>query len=328
MYKNLNSSKYSEITIHVHLCLANCFSQFSHRFHVVLLGVCPATSSHIIFNPGITYIMKEDDTCYYISETKEEYSDYQVVKPTCFEEGLWNTSATIGLLSMYMVGIDPDKFVSPTDSDETDGQKRYLKRIISMQSERKISMESLPASPKRTVSDEHVLPTLDDEDIESLDSQIIAEECNWQEEAHVGVQLLKYHSSSGEKKPVVKLNVVPRHCSHSSKRQSMSTCPNPGYDFRTHDPVTETAPEIVVVDTLTDEEDIHMKEQFIRRPKPRSQPTVLNLFHRSNPQADHHHHHHHHHHHQVAESHHGFERLRRSTSFFKLHRGETGIVVT
>ena len=291
---------------------------------MVLLGVRPATSSHIMFNPGITYIMKEDDTCYYISETKEEYSDYQVVKPTCFEEGLWNASATIGLLSMYMVGIDPDKFVSPTDTDETDGQKKYLKRIISMQSDRMLSTESLSASPKRAFSDEHVLAPLDGEDVGSLDSQIIADESNWQEEAHVGVQLLKYHCSSREKKPVVKLNVVPRHCSHTSKKQSFPTCPNPGYDFRTLDPVTETAPETVVaMDTLTDEEDHHMKEQIIRRPKPRSQPNVFNVFHRSTSQADHHHHH-------VAESHHGFERLRKSSSFFKLnvHRGETGIVVT
>lgn len=305
-----------------------------HRFHVVLLGVCPSGCTHVIFNPGIDYVMKNDDTCYYISETQEEYSDYQIVKPTCFQEGLWNASANIGLLSMYIVGIDPEKFVTPDDED-VDGHKNViLKRMVSMQSERKLSVESIEHSPKKSSLESH--PLHQEDDIGSLDPQITAEVCNWQEEANLGVQLLNYHGKNREKKPVVKLSVVPKACQRRASVPatcenplsglSVPTCHNPLTDFRAHvdlEPISEDliAPEIVVIDTLTDEEDVKMKEQLIERPKPHSQPAVLHYLNRSTSHVEQH----------TSQSeahtfHHGSELTRKSSSIFRLnlHKTDTG----
>lgn len=268
---------------------------------MVLLGVRPANGTNIIFNPGIHYIMKPEDICYYISETREEYSDFQVVKPTSFQEGLWNASATLGLLSMYVVGIDPQNFVAPSDDEETTTEQKnvILKRMMSLQGERRLS-ESPIHSPSRRFSMSESPPPLipatihedkeeEEEDIGSLDAQITAEVSNWQEEAQVGVQLLKYHGEKNEKKPVVLLNVVPRQCSGLfHDRHSLPVCSvdhkhEVRYSSPELQPINETpsAPEIVVIDSLSDQEDAQMKEKLVHKPKSHSHTSVFNFFHHS-----------------------------------------------
>ncbi len=295
---------------------------------MVLLGVRPVSSTNIIFNPGINYIMQTDDTCYYISETQEEYSDYQIVKPTCFQEGLWNASANLGLLSMYIVGIDPETFVNPSQEEDTDGQKNViLRRMMSMQSERKASVESIEHTT--SLRDGHSPPIHEDinDDIGSLDPQITAEVCNWKEEANLGLQLLRYHGESGEtKKPVVKLNVHPRQCSVPERQHSLPVCRDNVVDFRIptnhHDlePISEYPPEIVV-DTLATEEDVKMKDRYGNISRRHSQPAIRHFFQRSNSQVDYHS--------RVDRSDHGNgdNGLRKSSSFFKLNilKGDTGI---
>ena len=292
---------------------------------MVLLGVCSIDSGNIIFNPGINYIMKTDDTCYYISETQEEYSDYQIVKPTCFQEGLWNASANLGLLSMHIVGIDPETCFTPSEEEDIDGHKNaILRRLMSTQSERKVSIESVDQTS--SLRGDGCSPLQEDDyDIGSLDAQITADVCNWKEEANLGLQLLKYHGESGEKKkPVVKLNVHPKHC--MTERHSLpATCRDTVVDFRTHgnrdlEPISEDPPEIVV-DTLTLDEDVKMKERYGHgRPKHHSQP-ALRLFQRSNSsQVDFNNHS------DQADNNQSGEILRKSSSFFKLNlvKGETG----
>lgn len=55
----------------------------SFRYGVALVGVRPAElpefyEETILLNPGPRHIMKKDDTCYYMSITKEENSAFVV----------------------------------------------------------------------------------------------------------------------------------------------------------------------------------------------------------------------------------------------------------
>ena len=59
----------------------------SIRYGVALVGVRPAElpefyEETILLNPGPRHIMKKDDTCYYMSITKEENSAFVVHQNT------------------------------------------------------------------------------------------------------------------------------------------------------------------------------------------------------------------------------------------------------
>lgn len=61
----------------------NPISQNLYRYGVALVGVRPAElpefyEETILLNPGPRHIMKKDDTCYYMSITKEENSAFVV----------------------------------------------------------------------------------------------------------------------------------------------------------------------------------------------------------------------------------------------------------
>lgn len=58
-------------------------NHFLFRYGVALVGVRPAElpefyEETILLNPGPRHIMKKDDTCYYMSITKEENSAFVV----------------------------------------------------------------------------------------------------------------------------------------------------------------------------------------------------------------------------------------------------------
>ena len=264
--------------------------------------------------------MREDDTCYYISDTEEEYSDYQVVKPTCFQAGLWSVSATLGLLSMHLAGIDPQTFFQP-NGDETDGIKQspFAVRKIPDQSQ-KISIENKKKhffvgsdfdSEETDHKEDTDIGERHGDDIGELDTQLKAEVSNWQQDVQVGLQLLKYHGESRDNmsKPVVKFNVIPK--SHSpTNGSSQPVEPHP-------ETIPETYPEVVVIETETNE-NTNVKEELIHRHKMHSQfshPSLFGLFQRSvstdNPQEIHHHHR-------------NKTERGNSSTFLKLHRGDTG----
>lgn len=76
------------------ICLA-----LNHRYGVALVGVRPAElpefyEETILLNPGPRHIMKKDDTCYYMSITKEENSAFVVnqnqTTPDQPKEGSWS----------------------------------------------------------------------------------------------------------------------------------------------------------------------------------------------------------------------------------------------
>lgn len=63
------------------------FINFLIRYGVALVGVRPAElpefyEETILLNPGPRHIMKKDDTCYYMSITKEENSAFVVNQST------------------------------------------------------------------------------------------------------------------------------------------------------------------------------------------------------------------------------------------------------
>ena len=72
------------------------------RYGVALVGVRPAElpefyEETILLNPGPRHIMKKDDTCYYMSITKEENSAFvvnqtQTPTPEQPKDGLYNFS--------------------------------------------------------------------------------------------------------------------------------------------------------------------------------------------------------------------------------------------
>ena len=142
----------------------------------MLMGVRRSGVGDIIFNPGINHVMKSDDICYYISETREEYSDFRVVKPTLFQEGLWKSSAMLGLLALNIADIRPEQLLehpedTVTHQENTDGGSLM-------------------------------------EEEEELDNQIAAEMSNWQHDVQRGIQLLRYHGESGDHvNPSIKLSV-------------------------------------------------------------------------------------------------------------------------
>jgi hypothetical protein len=52
----------------------------SCRYGVCLIGVRRAKSSKVLLNPGSSYLMGYNDTCFYISMSSEEESAFKEIK--------------------------------------------------------------------------------------------------------------------------------------------------------------------------------------------------------------------------------------------------------
>lgn len=74
---------------------------------MTLIGVTPAGTSEIKLNPGIEHTMHEDDTCYYIGFTSEEFSRVGGVQS--IHHSLQQACATLAAYSMSAVGINPNE---------------------------------------------------------------------------------------------------------------------------------------------------------------------------------------------------------------------------
>ena len=90
---------------------------------MTLLGVRPKNSRDILLNPGLHYTLDEDDVCYYIGFTREEYSKVRETPPSEVRTVLWQTCANMALLSLSIAGIDPDTLGDHTDSGKMEGPK-------------------------------------------------------------------------------------------------------------------------------------------------------------------------------------------------------------
>lgn len=78
---------------------------FLIRYHVTLIGVRAASQSNMKLNPGLTHILEERDTVFYIGFTREEYS--KVHGPANVRHTLWHACATWAVLAMATSGINP-----------------------------------------------------------------------------------------------------------------------------------------------------------------------------------------------------------------------------
>ena len=256
----------------------------------MLLGICPAGKTDIIFNPGLNYMMQVDDMCYYISETHEDDSDYQVVQPTCFQTGLWRTSATLGLLGMYISGIDPVQLLQQSQS-EYEENEICQRRKNTFQKKHPYTSKQPSGSPTSTIVDPIFFCGTEDihedspspEEIdEQLAEQLAADVTNWQHDVQLGLQLLKYHAEGEQQaaKPVVKLNVVPRllENQHSIRSHSLNVPSISTDDGRRQSPtletISETGPELVIVEPppAVPYDMIIEKQRRIH-----SQPAILNF---------------------------------------------------
>lgn len=233
----------------------------------MLLGICPAGKTDVIFNPGLNYMMQTDDMCYYISETHEDDSDYQVVQPTCFQTGLWRTSATLGLLGMYISGIDPVQLLQQSQSEYEENEV-CQRRKNTFQKKHPYTSKQPSGSPTSTIVDPIFFGGTEDiyertpspeEMDEQLAEQLAADVTNWQHDIQLGLQLLKYHAEGEHQaaKPVVKLNVVPRHENqHSIRSHSLNVPSLSTDDGRRQSPtletISETGPELVIVEGPAD----------------------------------------------------------------------------
>lgn len=87
-----------------------------YRYGVALVGVRPAElpefyEETILLNPGPRHIMKKDDTCYYMSITKEENSAFvvnqnQTTTPDPAKEGLYNSKNRYFGTKIKMININ------------------------------------------------------------------------------------------------------------------------------------------------------------------------------------------------------------------------------
>ncbi|XP_019852945.1 PREDICTED: potassium channel subfamily T member 2-like [Amphimedon queenslandica] len=237
------------------------------KFHVLLLGICPSGGTDILFNPGINHIMDRNDECYYISDTHEHNSDHQIIPASTFQSSLWRTSATLGLLAMYISGIDPDQMFHQTqeyeerDSDNKGGFPRSasndrLKKLSSPDSIPEIQVEGVASG--LSLTEEVGLPSIGEEE-EVLDEQLAVEVTNWQHDVQHGLQLLKYHGEGElpERKPCVKLSVKSHFEGHHSPRShslpvAATTCtvmePHPlAHPLPSLGVIPEDEPDVIVI---------------------------------------------------------------------------------
>lgn len=87
---------------------------------MTLLGVRPKHLRHILLNPGLHYVLGEDDICYYIGFTREEYSKVRETLPSTVRTMLWEACANMALVSLLVAGINPDKLGGKLASGKPD----------------------------------------------------------------------------------------------------------------------------------------------------------------------------------------------------------------
>ena len=76
---------------------------------MTLLGVRPKDSRDVLLNPGLHYILDEDDVCYYMGFTREEYSKVLETPPSAVRTALWQTCASVALLAISIAGINTEQ---------------------------------------------------------------------------------------------------------------------------------------------------------------------------------------------------------------------------
>ena len=294
---------------------------------MALLGVQRGETKKILFNPGVEFIMRADDTCFYIGESKEEHHTFEVVKPTKFQMGLWSATATLASLALHLAEFDPED-LHPNEvaengmSEGLGNPSEKVKRLS-----RLVSLTSLNSGEGGPVTEEEV----------ELDQQLLAERANWQHEAERGLKLLQFHSGHDtEARPCVKLNIVPKTgATCSIEHDDQPTC---SIDEEDVAPQVVVIPQVRVFESVVKEssellqpQDSPPKTHHHHHHHHHERPTIMSLLRHSlsvdhHHHGDHHHHHsdHHHHHSDHHHHHHHGDHIHRGSSHTDLHSPKAG----
>lgn len=106
---------------------------------MTLIGVTPAGTNEIKLNPGIEHTMHEDDTCYYIGFTREEFSRVGGVQS--IHHSLQQMCAHLAAYAMSSVGINPNE-LNEKNELETRGMSSNASSTPT-HSSRKMSSQSM-----------------------------------------------------------------------------------------------------------------------------------------------------------------------------------------
>ena len=83
---------------------------------MTLFAVKSANEKEMKLNPGVNHIMHEDDICYYIGFTKEEYSKVREREAPAVHNALCKACAGAAVMAMSISGIDPLLLTSRKES--------------------------------------------------------------------------------------------------------------------------------------------------------------------------------------------------------------------
>lgn len=210
------------------------------RYQVTLLGVQSQNDPHIRLNPGIQHIMDENDVCYYIGFTKEEYSKVHGV--SAVYTSLWQICANAAMISLSVSGVNPMDLDEHNETAQTKTFS-YNSSATTLKEPEVGVIDGRPLSPQEKVK--FFFPHSDSvgEDLSEVVGrgsrspmypQPSSADFSRQNEARRGLQLLRYHSRVDvHAMPVVRVNLL--HPEHTQDRSSLSlvlpSCPLP--------PVTE-----------------------------------------------------------------------------------------
>ena len=102
-------------------------SPLSSRYHVTLIGVRAEGAADLKLNPGLTHILQENDTVFYIGFTREEYS--KVRGPVNVRHTLWHACATWAVIALATSGINPYEMEQKYGSHEVKVDQKDEVRI-------------------------------------------------------------------------------------------------------------------------------------------------------------------------------------------------------
>lgn len=203
---------------------------------MTLIGVKGKYDKHLKLNPGLDHVMEEDDTCYYIGFTREEYSKVRS-SVSRVHTSLWQTCANTAMLSLFLAGIDP------AELDEHNEALHYRAKSPSV-NEGMDKVDFHPPDgdhkppiekPKFFLPNSSSTTSLASQSFASHMDEVVPQDVSDRhQETRKGLQLLRFHSRVDlHANPVIKVNLV--HPTTASPASGF--CPLPEEDLEEDDDV-------------------------------------------------------------------------------------------
>ena len=194
---------------------------------MTLLAVTPAGSDEVKLNPGLDHIMHNDDICYFIGFSQEEYS--RVGGATSIHHTLKDICANIVVVSMITSGMDPMDFDErKVTSGSTAEMPTADDHVDFHPTNEKVPTEKVNFFIPQYASDESLHVSAPTKPV-GPQGEVMGEAIH---EARRGLQLLRYHSRMDmNANPVVKYKLTSSHqdlhvtspTTTSTPRQSMTS---------------------------------------------------------------------------------------------------------